>query len=51
MTYVTMHWQEMGLSVNWFYASRSYVKIAYSPQLSEKYKQNFKIIIFCSYMY
>lgn len=46
-----MHWQEMGLSVNWSHASRSYVKIAYSPQLSEKYKQNFKIIIFCSYMY
>lgn len=53
MTYVTMHWQEMGLSVNWSHASRSYVKISYtgSPQLSEKYKQNFKIIIFCSYMY
>lgn len=46
-----MHWQEMVLSVNWSHASRSYVKISYSPQLSEKYKQNFKIIIFCSYMY
>lgn len=51
MTYVTMHWQEMVLSVNWSHASRSYVKISYSPQLSEKYKQNFKIIILGSYLF